>query len=263
MEGNSPLAGENSARSKKTNMENPANAYNSPLSPRRPEISFDSISQAWKFLQPNLGPWIGAMLSYVLIVGGLEVVQGVVAPDNPNGTPNLTLTYWVMTFAGFVVGQFFIGGLVRMAIDTVRTGRTQFGLIFSAFDVLPALIGAGILTAIGAVFGLLLCILPGLLLLGLFLFVTPLIVDQRRGALDAIGTSFNVLKPQMWMALLYFIVIGLLALSGALACGVGILVTAPLAILATAVTYRDFFDTGATQPAGPFTPIAPIADPRG
>lgn len=239
------------------------NPYNSPAPPRRPEISFDSISEAWKFLQPNLGPWIGAMLIYALVVGGLNIVQAVVAPPNSDGTPNLSATYWVMSFVGFFVGQFFIGGLIRMAIGTVRTGRTEFGLLFSAFDVLPTLIGATILTSIATVIGFVLCIVPGLLLSGLFLFVVPLIVDQRRGALDAIGTSFNTLKPQMWMALLYVIVIGLLASAGVIACVVGVLVTVPLALLALAVTYRDFFDTGAVQPAGPFIPTAPIADPRG
>lgn len=237
-------------------MENP---YNSPAPPRRPEISFDSISQAWKYLQPNLGPWIGATLIYMVISGLLNVLL----PKQPNGQPQINATYWLITFVSFVVGQYFVGGLMRMAIGTVRTGRTEFGSLFSAFDVLPSLIGAGILTSLASALGMVLCIVPGLLLLGLFLFVTPLIVDQKKGALDAIGTSFNTLKPQMWMALLYVIVVALLAFSGALACGVGILVTIPLAILSLAVTYRDFFLGGAAPSAGPFVPVAPIADPRG
>lgn len=241
-------------------MENP---YNSPLPSRGPEISFDSISEAWKYLQPNLGPWIGAALIYMLVTVALSVLQTRLSPPDANGIPQLGTAYWLTALAGFVVGQFFIGGLLRMAIDTVRTGRAEFGLLFSAFDVLPALLGAGILTTIASFFGFLLCIVPGLLLLGLFLFVAPLIVDQRKGALDAISTSFNTLKPQMWMALLYVIVIGLLAGAGALACGVGMLVTFPLALLSLAVTYRDFFLGGATPTAGPFVPTAPIADPRG
>ncbi|MBW3635332.1 MAG: hypothetical protein KY445_02555 [Armatimonadetes bacterium] len=241
-------------------MESP---YNSPVPPRRAEISFDSISEAWKYLQPNLGPWIGATLVYALITAALSVLQTRLSPPDANGIPQLGAAYWLTTLVSFVVGQFLIGGLIRMAIATVRTGRADFGLVFSAFDVLPALIGAGILTTIASFFGFLLCIVPGLLLLGLFLFVTPLIVDQRKGALDAMSTSFNTLKPHMWMALLYLLVIGLLAGAGVLACGVGVLVTLPLALLAIAVTYRDFFLGGAAPSEGPFVPTAPIADPRG
>ena len=244
-------------------MENPSNPYSSSLPPRRAEISFDSISQAWTVLKPNLGPWIGATLIYLLVLGAINALL----PKDSRGQPQFGAAYSMITLLSIVIGQFFTGGLIRMAIGTVRTGRAEFGLLFSAFDVLPTLLGATlgatILISIASIFGFALCIVPGLLLSGLFMFVVPLIVDQKRGALDAISTSFNTLKPQMWMALLYIIVIGLVGSAGVLACCVGIVVTLPLTFLALAITYRDFFDSGTPQPQGPFAPIAPIADPRG
>ena len=141
----------------------------------------------------------------------------------------------------FVISQFLMAGLYRMAINQVRGATPSLGTLFSAGDVLPALLGAAILTTLATFVGALFCVIPGLLLAALFLFTIPLVVDRKLGAIEAMSTSFNTLKPQMWPALGFIIVVGLLAGAGALLCGVGILITAPLAILSIAVLYRDFF----------------------
>ena len=240
---------------------NPAPSNPGGLPPRGPEISFDAISQAWKVLQPNLGTWIGAFLIYILIMGVFSGLQNALTPKAANGTPQIGPIYFVISLISFVVGQFFLGGLMRLALTTVRTGRADLGQMFSAGDVFPNLLVAAILTTIAVVLGIFLCIVPGLLLSGLFMFVTPLIVDKKQGALEAIGSSFEALKPQMWMALLFVIVVGLVGGAGALACGVGILVTAPLALLSVAVTYNNFFSGGQISPQMPLRPSAPIADP--
>ncbi len=253
-------------------MQSPQNPYSDPsgsnpsvmpgaLPPRNPELSFDAIGQAWKLLQPNLGVWIGAIFVYALITGLFNVMQGAISPKDVNGAPQIGPLYFLFSLIGFVVGQFLIGGLMRMAIATVRTGRADFGQMFSAGDVIPNLIFAGILTSIATVIGIFLCVVPGLLLSGLFMFVTPLIVDKRMGAMEAINASLNALKPQMWMALLFVIVVGLVAAAGLLACGFGVLVTGPLALITVAITYNNFFGGGQLPGQSPMPPSAPIANP--
>ncbi len=234
----------------------------SPNSPSRsPEISFDAIGQAWKLLQPNLGTWIGAAFVYLVIIGILNGVQSALSPPDINGVPQIGPVFLVFTLLSFVVGAFLVGGLMRMAINNARTGRAELGQLFSAGDVFLSLVVASILTTIATVIGFVLCFVPGLLLSGLFLFVTPLIVDKKLGAVEAITTSFNTLKPQMWMALLYLIVVGLLAGVGVLACGFGLLLTFPLALLTIAVTYNDFVSGAQSSTPPQMPPSAPIADP--
>lgn len=250
-------------------MQNPQNPYSNPsvapgVSPRGPEISFDSISQAWKLLQPNIGTWIGAALIYGVIIFAFSGIQNAVAPPRINastGTVSFGPLYYLFSLIGFLIGQFFVGGLFRMAIANVRTGRAELGQMFSAGNVMLNLIIAGILTTLALALGFVACIIPGLLLCGLFMFVTPLIVDKEQGAIQAMGNSVNALKPQMGMALVYVLVIGLLAGAGALACGIGMLVTAPLALLSLAVTYNNFFGGGQITGQPPMPPSAPIADP--
>ncbi|HEX8465360.1 MAG TPA: hypothetical protein VF627_12160 [Abditibacterium sp.] len=230
--------------------------------PRGPIISFDTITEAWTLLKPNIGVWIGAVLVYAVISGVFSGLQNVLTPKDVNGVPQIGPIYLLISLVSFVVGQFFIGGFYRMGLNNVRTGRADLGQLFSATDVLLPLIGSALLSGIAIVIGFLFCLLPGMLLAALLLFMTPLIVDKRMGVFESMSTSFNTLKPQMWMALIYAIVIGLLAYSGLIACLVGVLVTAPLALLAICLTYRDFFDGNAQPAVMPMRPIAPIADPR-
>jgi hypothetical protein len=225
------------------------------------QINFDVIGRAWEVLKPSLGVWIVAIIVYGVIIGAFSMLVGAVtgtaarppipmpAPPGPGGVPgampNLPTPNYPMIFVSqliqFVVGQFLIGGIYRMAINQVRSGQVNLGDMFSVTDVLPALLGAAILTGLATVIGFLLCIIPGLLISGLLMFTIPLVVDARLGAVEAMSTSWNTLKDQMLMAVVFLIVIGLLAGAGVLLCGVGLLVTAPLAILSLALLYRDFF----------------------
>ena len=209
------------------------------------QINFDVIPRAWEILKPTLGTWVVAFLIYVAIVGVIAVVSGKITGTMPSGGGAQAMPNMPLMLAGnliqFVVSQFLAGGLYRMAINQVRGQAPSLGTMFSVGDVLPALLGAALLTGIATGVGAMCCVLPGLLLAGLFMFTIPLVVDRKLGAIDAITTSLNTLKPQMWMALVFVIVMAIVACAGMLLCGVGVLITGPLAILSMAILYRDFY----------------------
>jgi hypothetical protein len=231
------------------------------------QINFDVIGRAWAVLKPTLGTWVVAFLIYAVIMGVVSGIIGAVlgtsarplplpvpggAPGQfpgsaPVPTPNLPLMF-VAQLLQFVVLQFLIGGLYRMAINQVRSGQLSLGDMFSVTDVLPSLLGAALLSGLATFAGLLLCVIPGLLISGLLMFTIPLVVDQRMGAIEAMSTSWNTLKGQAVMALVFIFVTGLLATAGVIACFVGVLVTAPLAVLSIATLYRDFFPSGSRAP---------------
>lgn len=239
------------------------NPYGSGVPARGPEISFDAISQAWTVMQPNLGTYVGAALIAFLVIGLFQVLQTVLTPHSPNGKPEVSGLAFLVGVVGGWIYNVLIAGMTRMSINHLKTGRPELGQMFSVADVLPSLILASILVGAATLLGFCLCFIPGLLLVGLYMFVIPLIVDRRLGALEAMRTSFQTLRPQMWMALIFMLVVGLVSGAGAIACGVGALVTMPLGILAIAITYRNFFpDGGGYNFPTSNPPTAPIADPR-
>jgi uncharacterized membrane protein len=182
---------------------------------------------------------------------GMVTGGGVQVPAGGQGAPSFNpLMMLINQVLNTVVSAFFMGGIYRMAVNQVRGQAVSVGDMFSATDVFPAVLIASILTNIAIMIGLLLCIIPGLFVAGALMFTLPLIVDRRLSAIDAMSTSFNTLKGQAFSAFTFALVVGLVILAGALACGLGVLVTMPIGLVAVALLYRDFFPGNeATQPA--------------
>jgi uncharacterized membrane protein len=167
----------------------------------------------------------------------------------------------VVSVMSLLVTILLNAGLTRMAIHHVRTGKPDLGQMFLPSNFSWQLIGACLITYILIIVGCLLLVIPGLLALGLFVFVMPLIVDRRLGVFDAIGTSYKTLLPHLGASVFFNIRLFIVLLAGLLACCIGIIVAIPIVAVAMAILYCDFFPQGQV-PAGPAAPFGPpIADP--
>lgn len=247
------------------------NPYGAPAPNRG--VSLDVIGEAWKLVQANLGPWIGAALIYALVAVVFNILQSalstpVALPTTP-GAPNVpsflvrqpTAASNLVSLLSFPVLALVVGGITNMAIGTVRTGRAEFNRIFDvgafAIPVMVASVLTTLVTFIGAIF----CIIPGIIA-SIGLILTPcLVVDAKRGPIDAMTESWNAMKPHLLPGFLLLLVLGLVNLAGFCACGVGLLVTFPITMISFALVYRDLFGSG-SAPQNPNFPSAPIADPR-
>jgi len=227
-----------------------------------PKVRFDTIGDAWRLFQQKMGVWIVAMLITIAVVYGIALVfglllsgLGLVTPTSTSGqTPEFgaglligSLLYTVAIYGAMGV---FAGGLMKMALKQIRGEDIAVGDLFSATDTIGPLIVALLLIGLGTGIGSYLCLIPGLILAGLWMLTAPIIVDQKVGAVDAMRMSWNALKGDILTATLFYFVLSLIASIGGLLCGVGALFTAPLLPLGLALTYRDFFG-GNAGPGGP------------
>lgn len=104
----------------------------------------------------------------------------------------------------------------------------NFAMVF-----LAALL-VGVLTSIASA----LCFLPGLIL-GIFAqFTIPYAIDRSQQPIKALSSSFSTVTANFGNALLVWLVEVAVFLVGALACGVGLLVGAPVAALVGIYAYR-------------------------
>jgi uncharacterized membrane protein len=69
----------------------------------------------------------------------------------------------------------------------------------------------------------------------------PLVVEGRLPATGALKTSWNALKSQWLVATVFHVVLALLAVSGVILCGFGLILTGPLYCLSLAILNREFF----------------------
>lgn len=222
-----------------------------PLGPLHGQsIRFEAISEAWGFFTRDMASWIAAMLIMIFLTiavgGGVLVAAHMIVygtyfvADGSIDDPR----YWAVQgiqMVGNSLSYVIYAGPFRMAARQVRGEPYSVADVFSGFSNPMHALVAGLIVGVSTTFGFLMCILPGLLLYGLYMFVQPLLVDQRVSALQAISMSWNALKGQIWMAMLFVVVVALLGAAGGLACGVGVLFSLPVFYLAIAIHYRDFF----------------------
>lgn len=223
----------------------------------------ESISQGWEAFKRNAGLLIGAsIVAYALLVV-------------PSFIPFLgPVVQWV-------VGGAVMGGIWMLYIKNIRGEDIRFGDAFSGFGprfmsllgayvvsslltfacMLPAALVFGVFMfaqftqsaqtgappniSMGILITFLALGLPGFLaavyLMVAWMFALPLVADKGLGFWAAMNLSRRMVNKHWWLTFALMIVCGLLSSLGALACLVGMLVTAPVAFGAFAWHYHKVF----------------------
>jgi hypothetical protein len=187
----------------------------------------------------------------------------------------VVLLGWFGAFVGALIalaGVFWLQGALVIAIDDVRDGRVDLSIRETLNRVLPrlnTLTFAGLLAAVGITLGFLLLIVPGLILITLWLLIVPAIMLENRGVLESFGRSRQLVSGHGWS------VFGVIVLTVLILIGVNIglsivqaafdsrwldllldiasqTVTAPFLALAWTITYFEL--RAIREPAPAVTP---------
>ena len=227
-----------------------------------PRVRFSSIGDAWELFKMAPITWIVTVI-FVAACNGFT--SGIVyryfgGPeiDDLGGVrmmlPPIRLTVGTMVTAA--INGLFLGGMFRMACLQIRGKEIGFFDFFSVSDVFLELVTGAVLTTLICVIGGMFCLIPGLVASGLLMFTLPLIVDGRFTALQAIQTSYQVLKREWFMATIFHVAVYILTGLGACFFIIGLLFTMPLYTLSIAILYRDFLMT-----KGPASTTSKSPDP--
>ncbi|HTE20893.1 MAG TPA: hypothetical protein VK689_21215 [Armatimonadota bacterium] len=232
------------------------------------------VGQGLVCLFIGYAPSILGMIAYMAIVFGSGFAT---SSSDPSKSPAAFTT--MLAAMGAMYGGLFLSiftyvytwsGMTRTAAKQLRGEPIRTRDIFSAGDVyLPAL-GVTLVVGVLYVFGAILCLVPGLLVMGLFTFSHSLVVEKRMGVSEALRTSWETTKPHMWMYLLWHLLVMIISSVGTYACYVGVAVTLPIAVLALVIAYRDVIgipgalpplnarqSPAAPQPMGNYGPAGP------
>jgi len=158
------------------------------------------------------------------------------------------------------IATYWFQGMVVEAARDILDGRrdhTVGSLVRSATPVIAPLLIAGILAGLGIGIGLILLLVPGLYLLTIWAVIAPVIVIERRGAIESFGRSRELVRGNGWQVfgvivvlfLLQFIVSSVIqALTNSVSDSFGAyaladlivrLLVAPLSALAAAVLFFE------------------------
>ena len=156
-----------------------------------------------------------------------------------------------------LIGQFVIGGVFGYALAEILGTLISIILYYGVYHM-ALMLTAGQTPDIGTAFqndrwgewivfsivyglmvgvGLALCIIPGLFVLAFFGMAPYFFIDRRMGLGDALTASREAASSGSYaLPVLLCVVVGV---AGAIACGIGLLVTAPAAYIAVAFLYRN------------------------
>ncbi|WP_372734277.1 hypothetical protein [Nocardioides sp.] len=216
----------------------------------------DALNFGWTKFQANAGQFIIAGL--ILFVGiaimvGVSVgLQSALLSTAECRTDPETLVwscdggsgFIASLFVGalsaaliFVVAQVIAAGLIRGALGVTEGRPFEFSEMLKTDKIGPVLITSLIVAGLSFV-GFLLCYLPGLIVAFFTQWSLYFVIDKGLSPVDAIKASVDLVRNRITDTLIWYIVGGLVAGAGAIACGVGLLVTLPIALLGGAYTYK-------------------------
>ncbi len=195
----------------------------------------DAISYGWRGFWKNVGPLV-AMTVIIVVV---HLILGAIESSTSNVVGRLAIQ-----LISFVVGIVLAMGLIRASLAVLNGRRPEVSMLFQTEGFGPYLV-ASILVGIAVFFGLLLCIVPGIILAIMWAFFGYLIVENPTiSATDAMRRSAEITSGYRWQLLGLGILLFLINLVGLLALGVGLFFTYGISAVALAYTYKSLSGQG-------------------
>jgi len=132
---------------------------------------------------------------------------------------------------------FIQGGIADVMLRTVRGEKATIGQFFGGGRFMGKMLLGQIVLGFAVTIGVLLCVVPGyILLIGTSLW-TFFIVDKNMGSVDALKASWEMTNGQKVSIFVLMLLQGLCIIAGYLACGLGVLVAAPMIGVSNAYVY--------------------------
>ncbi len=170
-----------------------------------------------------------------------------------NGLKKDPLTHIVTTIlicivggvsAGLLTGPMMVG-YMRMIQRADEGSKIEIADVFKGFDdFVPALL-AVLISSIVVGIGFMLCVLPGLLISALVPTAAYLVAVGEKDGINAIKRAFDAVKANLMGAFFCSLLLGIIGSLGSLLCGVGIVLTLPIAFIGLYHMAKQLTDGGA------------------
>lgn len=236
----------------------PAAAYGQPAAATSGPFSVgDAFNWGWAKFQQNASVIVVAALIYVVAILIVEaiwffVVQGVfisspsVTIDQTTGQVTstagsgffLTLLFGALSsFVFFVLFAFLQASIIRGALAIADGKKLDLGMMFKTDDLGVVLVAALIVGALTAV-GYLACFVGSVVVSFFTAFYLFFVLDKKQGAWESVKSSFSLVSKNIGSVVVLVIGVIIAYIIGAILCGIGLIVTAPVALLAMTFGYR-------------------------
>lgn len=200
-----------------------------------------ALSKAWELTSGVKAPiWGGLLITYgvtfvlISVLATLIVLTGASEDGLLNRLGELGSSF---------LSVLFTAGLMFMGVKRATGRQVVWKDVFSGFDMTGKVLIAGILQGVLVIIGFMLLILPGIYLMIGYLLTFPLIIDRKMSPWQAMEASRKAIHKVWWRIFgLYIITILIIGIS-AIPLGIGLIWTAPMAVILCGVVYNYLLGT--------------------
>jgi uncharacterized membrane protein len=145
-----------------------------------------------------------------------------------------------------LIGLFLGMVTTRISLDIFDTGKPDLSRIKELLPLVPSYLVGKILYGLIVLVGLILLIVPGIIWAYMFLYVGYLIIDRQLGPIEALKESRVITSGYKMDLFIFSLVVGVINIVGAILLLIGLLVTIPVTLMASAYVYRKLSPRMAT-----------------
>jgi uncharacterized membrane protein len=193
-----------------------------PLVPQSLPLS-DYFKTGWRLFKEYPGGFMG----FCLLMFVIQVVLH-------------SIPYLGAVASAAISAPLFMGNFIVSA-KLLQGQPLEFRDFFTGFEYFLPLLLLSLISGIFIGIGTLLLVIPGIYLAVAYLFASYLVVDRRLDFWPAMELSRHTVNPRWFGYFAFVLLLVLLNLAGAIALGVGLLVTIPLSFAAVTAAYADIF----------------------
>lgn len=188
----------------------------------------ESFSFAWKTFTAR--PWflIGVALAMFVLVG---VTSAILRPSDGGNI--------IFTLISVVINIFIDMGLVAFALQAHENVQSVHWKTLWVPSKFWKYLAANILVGLIVLAGLILLVIPGIIAALGLMFTKYLVIDRNLGPVEALKESWRIAKKHLFSLFLLILAVLVLNIAGAIALGVGLLVTVPITMLVMVHVYRE------------------------
>jgi uncharacterized membrane protein len=183
----------------------------------------DYFKTGWGLFNQYPGGFVGFCLLYLLIQAALHSIP------------------YLGKVASFAISTPLLIGNFIVSAKLLHGQTPVFRDFFTGFQYFLPLLLLSVVAGLFISIGTLLLIIPGVYLIVAYMFASYLVVDRGLDFWPAMELSRRTVHPRWFSYFAFVLLVVLLNLAGAVALGVGLLVTIPLSFCAVTAAYADLF----------------------
>ncbi len=193
------------------------------------------LNYAAALWQKNLGLLIGATLVLFGVTLVFVFLSQVVAHMRLREVG--VLLSLMIDLTSQLVGIFLGIGYTRITLKLARNQPVEFDELFRGGPVFLSVLGVLILYALAVGFGLLLCIVPGIIIAMLWWPCYYLVLDRKTTVLESFEMARMIMRGNMGTVILVWLLGAGIGLVGFMACCVGLVAAVPLVAIMKTTAY--------------------------